>query len=408
MSTHGNDGSLPRLNSNRARRTANGGRAFFQYYLQSPYAQRKMAGKPPRFDFVTGNPFELPMPALVSALQNAATPKDSQGFAYKMNEKAPRDLVAASLRERLGIGFDGDDVLLTNGGFSAMEVALKTVSDPGDEVIVNTPWFHLYPTVLEAASCVPVKVPLAASNFALDVEAIRRAITPKTRAVLVCNPHNPTGRLIRREEAAALAQVLEEASREQGRPVWLLSDEAFSRITYDDVRYETPTAAYPYSMLLYTYGKTLLSPGERLGYIAINHAMPEADRKAMREPMMHMAVGSGWTFPTATLQRALPELEKLSIDVKLLQDNRDYFVRELTRLGYKVNVSEGTFFMLVASPIPDDVKFADLLAEHDIFVLPGEMNLAPGYFRISLCALRETVRDSIEGFAKAIQQVSKG
>ncbi len=406
--TQGNDGSLPRLSSSRAKRTAAAGHAFFHYYLQSPYAQRKMAGKPPRFDFVTGNPFEMPMPALVAALQSAAAPKESQGFAYKMNEKASRDFVAASLRERLGIGFDGDDILMTNGGFSAMEVAIKTVTDPGDEIIVNTPWFHLYPTVLEAASVVPVKVPLSASNFALDVESIRRAITPKTRAVLVCSPHNPTGRLIRREEAAALADVLSEASRQQGRPVWLLSDEAFSRIIYDDVRYETPTAAYPYSMLLYTYGKTLLSPGERLGFIAINHAMPEEDRKALRGPMMHMGVGSGWTFPTATLQRALPELDKLTIDVKLLQDNRDHFARELTKLGYKVNVSEGTFFMLVVSPIADDVKFADLLAEHEIFVLPGEMNLAPGYFRISLCAQRETVRDSIDGFARAIQQASKG
>jgi aspartate aminotransferase len=403
MSSNSDD-ALARLTSTRAVGTTSAARPFFRYYLQSPYAQRKAAGKAPRFDFVTGNPFEMPMPAMVAALAKAVQPPDSQAYAYKMNERTSRDFIAKSLSARLGLAYDGDDILVTSGGFAAMEVAIKTVSDPGDEVIANTPWFHLYPAVLRGASVVPVKAPLG-PGFALDIEAIRRAITPKTRAVLLCSPHNPSGRLVRREEAQALAEVLTEASRQQGRPVWLLSDEAFSGIVYDGVRYETPTAAYPYSMLLYTYGKTLLSPGERLGYIAISNLLPEAERKALREPMLYTVVGSGWCFPTSTLQRALPELDKLSIDVGLLQDNRDVFLRELAKLGYEPNRSEGTFFMLVKSPIPDDVKFAELLAEHDIFVLPGSMNEAPGYFRISLCALRETVRDSIEGFGRAIQQV---
>jgi aspartate aminotransferase len=394
---------ISKLTSTRAARTADAARDFFRYYLQSPYAQRKMAGKAPRCDFVTGNPFEMPMPEMVSALVNAIQPKDTQAYAYKMNEKASRDLVAASLRARLGITVDGDDVLMTNGGFSAMEVAIKAVSDPGDEIIVNTPWFHLYPSMLEGQSVVPVKVPLG-PNFEMDLAAMRKAITPRTRGMLICSPHNPSGRLLRKDEIAGLAEILTDASREQGRPVWLLSDEAFSRIIFDEVQYETPTAAYPYSMLLYTYGKTLLSPGERMGYIAINHAMPEAERKRLREPLLHTAVGSGFCFPNSTLQRALPELDKLSIDVQLLQDNRDHFVAELTKLGYKCNVSEGTFFMLFKSPIPDDVKFADMLAEHDIFVLPGSMNLAPGWIRISLCATRDTVRDSIPGFARAIEQ----
>jgi aspartate aminotransferase len=395
----------PRLNSTRASTTADGAREFFHYYLQSPYAQRKMAGKPARFDFVTGNPFEMPMKEMVDAMVDAAKPKTDQAYAYKMNEKASRDLVAASLTERHGIKFDGDDVLMTSGGFAAIEVALKTVSDPGDELIVNTPWFHVYPSVIAAASVEPVRVPLG-EGFKLDIDAIRNAVTPKTRAILLCSPHNPSGRLVRPDEATAIAEILTEASQKQGRPVWLLSDEAFSRIVYDGVHYESPTKFYPHSMLLYTYGKQLLSPGERMGYIALNHTMPEADRKAMREPLLHMAIGSGFCFPNSTLQRALPVLDKLSIDVALLQENRDYFVKELGKLGYKPVVSEGTFFMLVQSPIPDDVKFADILAEHEIFVLPGQMNQAPGWFRISLCSQRDTVRDSIDGFAKAIQQVS--
>ncbi|HEY4181319.1 MAG TPA: aminotransferase class I/II-fold pyridoxal phosphate-dependent enzyme [Kofleriaceae bacterium] len=392
-----------RLSSTRAAQTADGAREFFHYYLQSPYAQRKMAGKPARFDFVTGNPFAMPMPEMVSAMVDAVTPKTDQAYAYKMNEKASRDYVASSLTARHGLQFDGDDVLMTSGGFAAIEVALKTISDPGDELIVNTPWFHVYPSVIAAASVEPVKVPLG-EGFKLDLEAIRRAVTPKTRGILLCSPHNPSGRLVRAEEAKALAEILTDASQQQGRPVWLLSDEAFSRIVYDNVRYETPTQFYPHSMLLYTYGKQLLSPGERMGYVALNHTMPEADRKAMREPLLHMAIGSGFCFPNSTLQRALPVLDKLSIDVSLLQENRDHFVRELGKLGYKCVVSEGTFFMLVASPIPDDVKFADILAEHEIFVLPGRMNHAPGWFRISLCAPRETVRDAIDGFARAIQQ----
>lgn len=397
--------SQPRqIASTRAIRTAGGAAEFMNYYTKSPYAQRKASGRPPRFDFVTGNPFEMPLPALVSAIQKATVPQHKDWFAYHLNERSSCEVVASSLERRLGIKFDPDDILMTTGGFAAMTVALELVADPGDEIIVNTPWFFLYPTVLEAASVKAVKVPLGPS-FELDLAAIRRAITPRTRAILLNSPHNPSGRIVRDHELAAIAEMLTEASREQGRPVYLLSDEAFSRIIYDGATFRSPTTAYPHSILLYTYGKVLLAPGERIGYLALSPSMPEEDRRALRDPMNHLAVGTGFCFPNASLQHALPEIDNLSIDVGYLQGNRDTFREGLTAAGYKVCVSEGTFFMLVKAPIDDDVKFAELLAEQDIFVLPGSMCLAPGYLRVSLCAQRDTVRDSIDGWARALRSL---
>lgn len=393
-----------RVNSVRADRTARAASAFMDYYTKSTYAKRKAGPNPPRFDFVTGNPFELPMPTMVEAMTRALQPKNPLWYAYSMNEKPSCELAAASLTKRLGLPFDPADVLMTTGAFSAMEVAFKLVADPGDEIIVMTPWFFLYPTVFEGASVEAVKVPLGPS-FELDLPAIRKAVGPRTRGILINSPHNPTGRLVRPEELKELADILAEASAAQGRPVYLISDEAFSRIVYDGRTYETPVASYPHSILIYTYGKQLLAPGERIGYVALPSTMPEADRKALRDPLFHMAIGSGFCFPNSTLQRALPELDALSIDVEHLQGNRDLFRDELTKVGYEVVVPEGTFFMLVKAPMPDDLEFSEILAQHDIFVTPGTMCLAHGYLRVSLCSLRETVRDSIPGWRRAFEQV---
>lgn len=393
------------VTSTRSIRTAACAADFMNYYAKSTYAQRRASDNPPRFDFVTGNPFEFPLSGLVSALSKNTQPRANTWFGYQMSETPSCEIVAASLEKRLGIAFDPADVVMTSGGFAAIMIALKVVADPGDEIVVNTPWWFLYPTILEAASVQPVKVPLR-QDFSLDLEGIRNAITPKTRAILLNSPHNPSGRLVRAEEAAEIAKILTAASQAQGRPVYLISDEAFSRIVYDGKKFESPVAAYPHSMLLYTYGKILLAPGERIGFLAVPKSMPEEDRIALRDPLMHLTIGSGWVFPNATLQRSLAEIDQIGIDIAHLQGNRDVFRNELTKAGYQVNTPEGTFFMLVKSPLSDDLAFAEILAQHDIFVTPGSMCAAPGWLRVSLCAKRDTVVDSLAGWTRAIRQVA--
>jgi aspartate aminotransferase len=355
-------------------------------------------------DFAFGNPHDMPLPAIGATLQKYAIAQNKDWFAYKLNEETSQQHVASTLQQRVGLPYAPEDVCMTNGAAGALQIALTTLLDQGDEVIINLPPWFFYEAYIAACGGVTVKVKVKPEDFDLDVEAIRQAITPRTRAVIVNSPNNPTGRIYPAETLTALAKVLEDASQQHGRPIYLISDEAYSRILFDGKRFASPTGFYPYSLLVYTYGKTLLTPGQRLGYLAIAPDMP--DRDQLRPALFASQIASGIAFPNAVMQYSMPELEKLCIDLEMLQHKRDWLVRELTGIGYQVPAPEGTFYLLVRSPLTDDVGFTDQLAQQGIFCLPGSVAEIPGYFRISLTANEEMIARSVPGFAKAIEQAA--
>jgi aspartate aminotransferase len=370
------------------------------FLTRSPYARREP--DEPGCDFVFGNPHDLPLPEYEEALRRWSHAKSPDWFAYKVSEESAQQTVARSLADRFGIPFEPEDIAMTTGAFAGLPVTLRAVVDPGDEVIyMSPPWFS-YAGIIHSVGADPIPVRLEAP-FDLNVEAIRSAISPRTRAVLINSPHNPTGRIYQRPELEALSKVLSEASESNGRTIYLVSDEAYNHIVYDDREFITPTAFYPSSFLVYTYGKTLLAPGERIGYVAIPPEAP--DRWSLRMAMFQSQVLTGWAFPNAILQYAVEDLEKISIDVKHLQSKRDRMVEGLRELGYEVNRPEGTFYLMAKSPIPDDQAFTDVLAANQVYVLPGTLVEMPGYFRISLTASDEMVERSFEGFARALQSV---
>jgi aspartate aminotransferase len=292
---------------------------------------------------------------------------------------------------------------MTKGASTALAIALATILSPGDEVIfLSPPWFF-YESMIAFSRGVPVRVKVDLATFEPDIDAIDDAITPRTRAVIVNSPNNPTGRIYPPETLDGLATLLADASDQHGRTISLLSDEAYNRILFDGRRFHSPAAHYPNTFLLYSYGKTLLAPGQRLGYLALPPTMPGRER--MRGAILATQF-SGYGVPDAVLQHAMPDLEPLCIDLVQLQRRRDTLVRELGDQGYKVHVPEGAFYLLPRSPIPDDVAFADLLAGHDVFVLPGRIVELPGYFRISLTANDEMVERSISRFGAAIDAAS--
>jgi aspartate aminotransferase len=376
-----------------------------EFITDSTWARR--AGEPNVCDFALGNPHEQTVPAFVSALQRWSVPQNKDWFAYKDNEPEAQAVIAESLRARRNMLFSPDDIFLTNGSFAALSVALMTVTDPGDEVIfISPPWFF-YETLITAAGAVPVRVKCRPGTFTLDLEAIEAAITPRTRAIIVNSPNNPTGQIYPPETLKRLAEILRQASNRHGQTIYLLSDEAYSRIIYDGREFYSPTAFYPDSFLLYTYGKTLLTPGQRLGYIALPPTMDEARREQLR-PAIYMAQFMiGYAFPNALLQHALPDIEALSIDVEHLQRKRDRLVAGLREMGYEVHLPAGTFYVLAKSPWADDQAFIELLAEHDIFCLPGTVLELPGYFRISLTATEEMIDRALPGFAAVMEQAQK-
>jgi len=305
------------------------------------------------------------------------------------------------LRKRLGIDFDAADVSLTNGAFGAIASALRAVVDPGDEVIyLSPPWFFYVP-MITSLGAEAIRVDLSPPDFALPMERIAGAITSRTRAIIVNSPHNPSGRILQSAELGRLAEVLETASKRNGRPIYLLSDEAYSRILFDGEPFHTPLQHYPRSLLLYTYGKTLLTPGQRIGYIAMPPSMP--DREQLRGAIFTAQLVTGYAFPNAVMQYAIGDLEKLSIDVGLLERRRDRIISALSQMGYDTLKPGGTFYVLVRSPIADDVAFVERLAQENVFVMPGKVFELPEWFRISLTANDDMVERALQGFERALK-----
>jgi aspartate aminotransferase len=377
-------------------------RPFLDFVSASAWSQRLEAGDQSMCDFVAGNPHERPLPEFVAALQRWAEPKNKNWFAYKMSEPKARDTVVASLTAQRGIAFDSQDIFMTPGTFGAIAVSLRTICDRDDEVIfLSPPWFF-YEAMILLSGATPVRVTLQPPEFDLDVDAIAAAITPRTRAVIVNTPQNPTGRIYPPEALRRLGSVLDEATERNGRAVYLLSDESYARILYDGNRHISPTEFYARAMLLYTYGKTLLTPGQRIGYIALPPTMP--NREELRAGIFLAQIASGWAFPNALMQHALPDLEPLSIDLAHLQRKRDRMIEALRTMGYDLHVPQGTFYLLPRCPIPDDRAFADMLIEHDVFVLPGQTFELPGYFRISVTANDDMIERSLPGFESSLKQ----
>jgi aspartate aminotransferase len=326
-------------------------------------------------------------------------PQNKDWFAYKFSEAEPRQVVADSLRGRTGIPYEPIDVAMTAGAFGALGVTIRALCDEGDEVIfLSPPWFF-YELMIVSSGATPVRVCLMAPEFALDADAIAAAITPRTRAIIVNSPNNPTGRIYGREELAALARVLTAASERHGRPIILLSDEAYNRIVFDGIEFRSPALDYPATMTIYTYGKTLLAPGQRIGYAAMSPTFP--GRKELRYRIMVQQLASGWGFPNALLQHAIEDLEALSVDIAGLQTRRDRMVPALRDMGYEVTRPEGTFYLMVRSPDLDDVAFTARLAELGTLVLPGTIVECPGWFRISLTASDAMVERGLDVFRQA-------
>jgi aspartate aminotransferase len=373
---------------------------LLQFFTESRWSQS--FGSPDVCDFTIGNPHEMPSPALVETLRHWIVPQNCYWFAYKMNEGLARSVVAASLHSWRGMSFAAEDIFLTNGATGALGVILHTIVDPGCEVIFITPSWFLYEPMIINTGAVPVQVKALPESFDLDLAAIERAITAKTRAVIINSPNNPTGKVYSSQTLEALAQILTRSSRKNNRTIYLISDEAYARIVFDGENYPNPCSFYDCTFLVYTYGKVLLTPGQRIGYLALPPAMPERSR--LRNALLSQQMLNSWAFPNALLQHALGDLELISIDLEKLQQKRDRIVSALHEMGYTAPIPEGTFYCLVRSPIADDFVFTEMLAERKVFCIPGTLQGAEGYFRLSLTASDEMIERALPVFAQVIQQ----
>jgi len=364
---------------------------------------KKKYGADKVYDFSLGNPnVEHPDEFKRELIKLAAEIIPlKHGYTPNAGYHDTRQAIAGKLNRTTGLKMSADHVVMSCGAGGALNVILKALLDPGDEVIVLKPFFVEYPFYIENYGGV-VKYAQTKDDFSLDIEAISKAINRKTKAIIINSPNNPTGRVYSKKKIADLARLLKENGRALKKTIYLISDEPYTEIVFDGVTVPSVLKAYPNSIIAYSYSKTLSLPGERIGYIAVNPKIHEAED--LINALILCTRIMGFVNAPALMQRIVSRLQHVAVDVKVYQKKRDLLCAGLAKAGYKFKKPQGAFYLFVQSPISDDVEFVKMLLKKNILVVPGSGFGGPGYFRIAFCVDDATIINSMEGFAEAIKE----
>jgi aspartate aminotransferase len=360
------------------------------------------AGADRVFDFSLGNPVLEPPPEVKQALRAALDDPSPGLHRYMPNAGIPsvRAAVAEFLSGDHGVPFTADRVLMCVGAGGGLNVVLKGILDPGDEVVVLAPFFPEYPFYIDNHGGRMVVVP-AGPGFLPDLEAVEGALTPRTAAVLVNSPNNPTGVVYGQEVLDALGALLLRHEGRTGRTVHLLSDEPYRRILFDGRKPASVFRASRGAILVTSHSKDLALPGERIGVVALGPDCPDAAGLMGAFTFANRTLG--FVNAPALLQRAVAGLQGRSVDPAIYQAKRDLLCGGLAAMGYAFERPGGAFYLFPKAPGGDDVAFVRRLLEERVLVVPGSGFGTPGHFRISYCVTDREIEGSLPGFEKALR-----
>jgi aspartate aminotransferase len=355
------------------------------------------------FDFSLGNPNLEPPARFKEVLIQVAGASGAGHHQYMPNigYASVRQAVAEFLSTEQGVAVTANEVIMTCGAAGALNVILKAILDPQDEVITPAPYFVEYGFYVDNHGGVLKTVPTQ-SDFTLDLQAIQGAITPKTKAVLINSPNNPSGQIYSEESLTQLGALLGEEARRFKRTIYLISDEPYRKITFDGVQVPALFSCYPESMIVTSYSKDLSIPGERIGFLAVN---PQATHKG--DLLAGMALANrtlGYVNAPALMQRVVESLQGVSVDMATYQVKRDLLCDGLSGCGYEFIRPKGAFYLFPKSPIADDVAFVRALQEELILTVPGRGFGCPGFFRIAFCVDDNTIEKAMPGFERVLKR----
>jgi aspartate aminotransferase len=352
------------------------------------------------FDFSLGNPDVPPPPEFKKVLRELVN-DESLGHGYTPNPGHPRvrQALADYLSGEHHMKFTPELIVMTVGAAGALNNIFRALVDPGEEILVPSPYFVGYAHYATMSNAV-IKTAPTDEAFHLDVAAIQKAITEKTRVMLINSPNNPTGAVYSATELAELGVVLDKASKKFGKRIYLLADEPYCKITYD-VQVPSVYQAYAHTITVNSYSKSLSLAGERIGYLAVH---PEAEDALLVVGAAAVSNTVLCVNPPSLVQLAIGNLQGVTVDISIYRRRRDILCQGLEEIGYEFNVPEGAFYLFPRSPIADDVKFVGILKEELILAVPGVSFGAPGYFRLSYAVPDSTINGSMEGFRRALQK----
>jgi aspartate aminotransferase len=358
---------------------------------------RKERGAENVFDFSIGNPDVEPPEAVIAALRRVVAENRPRSHGYMPNAGFPevRAAIARQLSRRSGIPFTADDMLMTTGAAGAINIVLKSILDPGDEVILLNPYFPEYRFYVENHGGRVVAVETT-ENFQPDLEGIAAAITPRTKALVLNSPNNPTGAVYRADTLRALNAIIRE-------PVLVISDEPYRPLVYDSIEPPETLALMSRSVLAWSYSKAMALAGERIGFLAIPPQL--ADAAALRSACTFAIRTLGYINATALWQLVVAQVPDATVDVAHYQAKRDLLCDALNAMGYQAPYPQGSFYVFPKTPIPDDVSFIRLLQQEGILAVPGSGFGRGGYMRLSLTIPQPDIERALPGFERALRKV---
>jgi aspartate aminotransferase len=363
-------------------------------------AMKKTYGAENVFDLSLGNPIMEPPPEFKDELKRLANNpfKGMHGYMENAGYPETRAAVAAQLTKETGIKLTEKEVIMAVGAAGAINVALKTILDPGDEVILYLPWFVDYFNYVENHDGVVKLVPTD-EHFMPQLDELEAAIGPRTKAMLINSPNNPTGVVYSEDLMRRMAEILRKKEAEYGTEIFIVSDEPYKKIIYDGLKYPSPLNAHRHTIIATSHSKDLSLPGERIGYVALH---PDCEN--------HDDMITGFTFCTRTLgfinapafmQNVVRNLQGVTINVTEYQRKRDFIYGNLVKMGYDVVKPQGAFYIFPKCPIEDDVAFVhELQQDYHVLTVPGVAFGTPGYFRLVYCVEDRTLESSMPGLEK--------
>ncbi len=355
------------------------------------------------FDFSLGNPDVQPPAKFSEVLQDLAQNDQPGVHAYMPNGGFPyvREALAARLSTEQNVEISQGDVLMTCGAAGALNVVMKSLLDPGDEVVILSPFFVEYHFYIDTHGGV-VKVVPTDDDFNLDLAAIEQGLTEKTKIVLINSPNNPTGQIYSQESLEQLGALLHAASDKFCNTIYLVSDEPYRKIVFDGLEVPAIMTAYKNSIVVSSYSKDLSLPGERIGYLAVHPHIE--DKGAMLDAMTLANRILGFVNAPALMQRVVEQLQDVTVDASIYERRREIFCRILDEAGFEYVRPKGAFYLFPKSPV-DDVEFCVILQNEKILAVPGRGFGAPGYIRLAFCVDDKIIEASAEPFQRAMKAV---
>jgi len=353
------------------------------------------------FDYSIGNPNVEPPESIkkvISKILNEETPNLVHGYMNNSGYEDVRDAISTFLNKKNDLNLSLNNIVMTCGAAGGLNIILKSILNPDDEVITFSPYFGEYNNYVQNFNGKLIISPTDTENFEPDLKALSEVITSKTKALILNNPNNPTGVVYSKEVIQNLANLLSEKQKELNTTIYLISDEPYREIVYDDIEVPCLLKYYDNTFIGYSYSKSLSLPGERIGYVVVNTSMNGFEEMTSALNIANRILG--FVNAPSLFQRVIAKSLGSEVDVSIYKKNRDLLYNHLISLGFTCVKPQGAFYLFPKSPIEDDKKFCADAKQFNLLLVPGSAFGCPGHFRLAYCISYETIKNSLQAFDK--------